>query len=60
MFTTSGFPHARNNDEDDIEALAKSVGVLRRRPRLGFVATCGCGVVLTDSSQVMCGRCATR
>ena len=50
------FPLAAGADDDDIEALAKSVGVLRR---LCFVATCanGCGSPVPDG-QVMCTCCA--
>jgi recombinational DNA repair protein RecR len=43
----------RADDSDDIEALAKSVGVLR------FVATCAtCGVPVKGS--VMCSVCANK
>jgi hypothetical protein len=36
---------AAGDDPDDIEGLAKSVGVLKARARLRFIATCagGCG-----------------
>ncbi|NYH79269.1 hypothetical protein FHR84_002603 [Actinopolyspora biskrensis] len=47
--------------DDEIEDLAKQVGVLRRaRGGLSFAATWagGCGTPLSDSTQIMCTRCA--
>ncbi|SFE69155.1 hypothetical protein SAMN04487819_1267 [Actinopolyspora alba] len=48
--------------EDEVEDLAKQVGVLRRaRGGLSFTATCAvCSIPLDDASQVMCTRCALR
>lgn len=49
---------AAGDDPDDIEALAKSVGVLKTRARLCFIACCpDCGDPI-PADQVKCPVCA--
>jgi hypothetical protein len=49
---------AGGDDPDDIEGLAKSVGVLKARPGLCFVACCpDCGDPI-PADQVKCPVCA--